>query len=128
MWYGIGADLVLLLHAGFVLFVMAGALLLLKWRWMVWVHLPAVAWGALIEFTGWICPLTPLEYRLRTLAGEPAAETDFIGRYLPYLLYPAALTREIQLLLGLLVLVVNVALYRWLFFRASGEKPERSTR
>lgn len=128
MWYGIGADLVLLLHASFVLFVVAGALLVLRWRWLVWIHLPAVAWGALIEFTGWICPLTPLEHRLRTLAGEPATEIDFIGRYLPSLLYLATLTREIQLLLGLLVLVVNLALYWWLFFRLSGEKLERSTR
>ncbi|MCW5799098.1 MAG: conserved membrane protein of unknown function [Nitrospira sp.] len=122
MWYGIGADVVLLLHLGFVLFVIGGGLLLVKWRRLVWGHLPAVVWGALVEFAGWICPLTPLENRLRGLAGESAAEADFIGRYLPPLLYPPALTREIQILLGMVVLLVNLALYWWVFFRLSGEK------
>ena len=122
MWYRTGADFVLLLHLGFVLFVMAGGLLLLKWRGLVWIHLPAVAWGVLVELTGWICPLTPLENHLRSLAGESSAEGDFVGRYLPSLLYPAALTREIQLLLGILVLLVNLALYWQVFFRTKGEQ------
>ncbi len=123
MGYRIGADLVLLLHLGFVLFVIAGGLLLVKWPGLIWIHLPSVVWGTLVEFTGWICPLTPLENRLRALAGESATEADFIGRYLPALLYPETLTREIQLLLGLLVLVVNLVLYWWVFCKASGEKP-----
>ena len=123
MWYRIGVDLVLLLHLGFVLFVIGGGLLLVKWQGMVWIHLPAVAWGALVEFMGWICPLTPLENRLRALAGESATEADFIGRYLPALLYPATLTREIQILLGMVVLFVNVALYWLVFFRHPGGKP-----
>lgn len=123
MGYQIGADLVLLLHLGFVLFVIGGGLLLVKWRGMVWVHLPAVAWGALVEFMGWICPLTPLENRLRTLAGESATEADFITRYLPDLLYPATLTRQIQILLGTVVLLVNLALYWLIFFRHQGGKP-----
>ncbi len=123
MWYRVGADLVLLLHLGFVLFVIGGGVLLLKWRALAWLHVPAVAWGALIEFTGWICPLTPLEHDLRTLGGESTGGTDFIGRYLPPLLYPAALTREIQILLGLLVLLVNVMLYWLVFFRRPGGKP-----
>lgn len=123
MEYRIGADLVLLVHLGFVLFVMAGGLLLLKWRRLVWIHLPAVVWGALVELTGWICPLTPLESHLRTLAGESATGADFIGRYLPPLLYPATLTREIQLLLGMIVVLVNAALYWWVFFRPSDERP-----
>lgn len=117
------SDLVLLLHLGFVLFVIAGGLLLVKWPRLAWLHLPAAVWGAVVEFTGWICPLTPLEHHLRTLAGESATEADFIGHYLPPLLYPETLTREIQLLLGLLVLVVNLALYWWVFCKASGEKP-----
>lgn len=123
MWYQTGADIVLLLHLCFIVFVIAGGFLLLKWRGLVWVHLPAVAWGALVEFTGWVCPLTPLEHHLRSLAGESSAEGDFIGRYLPPLLYPAALTREIQLLLGMLVLLVNLALYWRVFFKPwSGQK------
>jgi hypothetical protein len=121
MWYRIGADFVLLLHLGFVLFVTAGALLLLKWPRMVWVHLPAAVWGSLVEFTGWICPLTPLESQLRALAGEGTTEADFIVRYLPPLLYPETLTREIQILLGLLVLVVNLALYWLALFRPAGK-------
>ena len=122
MWYRTGADFVLLLHVSFVLFVIAGGLLLLKWRGLVWIHLPAVVWGVLVELTGWICPLTPLENHLRSLAGESLAEGDFVGRYLPSLLYPAALTREIQLLLGILVLLVNLALYWRVFFRTKGEQ------
>ncbi|MGC3975984.1 MAG: DUF2784 domain-containing protein [Nitrospira sp.] len=122
MWYRTGADFVLLVHLGFVLFVMAGGLLLLKWRGLVWIHLPAVAWGALVEFSGWICPLTPLENHLRSLAGESSEEADFIGRYLPALLYPAGLTREIQLLLGMVVVLVNLGLYWWVLFRPSAEK------
>ncbi|MBS0170896.1 MAG: DUF2784 domain-containing protein [Nitrospira sp.] len=117
MGYRIGADFVLLVHLGFVLFVITGGLLLLKWRKMVWIHLPAAIWGSLVEFTGWICPLTPLENHLRRLAGESAADADFIGRYLPSLLYPATLTREIQVLLGMAVVMVNLALYWRAFFR-----------
>ncbi|HAP39087.1 MAG TPA: DUF2784 domain-containing protein [Nitrospira sp.] len=123
MWYRVGADLILLLHLAFVLFVVTGGLLLVKWPRLAWLHLPAAVWGAVVEFTGWICPLTPLESQLRALAGESATEADFIGRYLPPLLYPETLTREIQILLGLLVLAVNLALYCWMFFKASGEKP-----
>lgn len=121
MWYRVAADLVLLLHLAFVLFVIGGGLLLLKWRGLVWVHLPAVAWSAMVEFTGWVCPLTPLENDLRSLAGESATAADFISRYLPPLLYPAMLTREIQILLGLVVLLANVVMYWWVFFRPSGE-------
>ncbi len=120
MWYRVAADFVLLLHLAFVLFVIGGGLLLLKWRGMVWIHLPAVAWGAMVEFTGWVCPLTPLENDLRRLAGESATAADFISRSLPPLLYPAMLTREIQILLGLVVLSANVAMYWWVFFRPSG--------
>ena len=69
MGYRFLADLVLLLHLVFVLFALAGGLLLLKWPRLVWLHLPAVAWGALVEFTVWICPLTPLENTLREVAG-----------------------------------------------------------
>jgi Protein of Unknown function (DUF2784). len=115
MWYRLGADLVLLLHLAFVVFVVAGGLLVLKWPRIAWVHLPAAAWGALVEFTGWICPLTPLENTLRAMAGTAAYDSDFITHYILPLLYPAQLTRGIQLILGLVVLGVNVALYSWLW-------------
>ncbi len=117
MWYRLGADLVLLLHLAFVVFVMAGGLLALKWPSIVWAHLPAAAWGALVEFTGWVCPLTPLENTLRVRAGASAYDSDFIGHYVMPFLYPAQLTRSIQLILGLSVLGVNVAIYGCLWRR-----------
>lgn len=121
MGYHVAADIVLLLHVSFVLFVIGGGLLVVKWRGMIWLHLPAVAWGAWVEFAGWLCPLTPLENHWRSLAGESAADADFIGRYLPSLLYPATLTRELQVLLGMVVVVVNLALYWRVFFRGSNK-------
>lgn len=111
------ADLVLLLHLGFVLFVLFGALLVLRWPGLAWLHLPAVVWGAAIEFGGWICPLTPLENHFRRLAGAAGYSGGFIEEYLLAALYPAGLTREIQIMLGLLVLAVNGAVYAWLWRR-----------
>ncbi|MBA3754213.1 MAG: DUF2784 domain-containing protein, partial [Nitrospira sp.] len=81
------------------------------------IHVTAAVWGAIVEFTGWICPLTPLEQFLRVGAGSLAYETDFIGHYLLPLLYPAALTRDIQPMLGMIVIGVNVALYGWIWRR-----------
>jgi hypothetical protein len=115
--YALLADLVLVLHLAFVLFVALGALLVWKWRGLAWVHLPAAAWGAAIEFAGWICPLTPLENRLRALAGEAAYEEDFIARYLLPVIYPTGLTREAQIALGLIVVVVNAAIYAAILLR-----------
>lgn len=115
MWYRIGADLVLLLHVAFVLFVLAGGLLVLKWPRIVWAHVPAATWGAIVECTGWICPLTPLENGLRTLAGADPYDSDFIEQYLLTLLYPAVLTRNIQILLGIAVVLVNAVVYWWVF-------------
>ena len=117
MWYRLGADLVLLLHLAFVLFVVAGGLLVLKWPRLAWLHLPAVTWGALVEFTGWICPLTPLENILRTLAGASTYDSDFIEHYILPLLYPAELTRDTQLILGMIVIGVNILAYGWLWRR-----------
>lgn len=105
------ADLVVLLHLAFILFVMLGGLLVLRWRRLMWLHLPVVVWGAAIEFVGWICPLTPLENRLRAAAGEAGYSGGFIEHYLIPLIYPAGLTRELQWLLGALVLLVNAAVY-----------------
>lgn len=118
MWYRLGADLVLPFHLAFVLFVLAGGLLVLKWPRLAWLHLPAVAWGAVVEFTGWICPLTPLENALRAMARAAAYDSDFIAHYILPLLYPAQLTRDIQLILGFVVLGVNVALYGWLWHQS----------
>ena len=86
-----------------------------------WLHLPAAIWGAIVEYTGWICPLTPIEHTLRAMAGESAYGSDFIGHYLLPLMYPAGLTRPVQMLLGTAVVLVNVTIY-WLVF---GKPPRR---
>lgn len=105
------ADLALALHAAFIVFVLLGGLLVLRWRRLVWLHLPCVAWGILIELAGWICPLTPLENTLRAAAGSDGYETGFIEHYLGPLIYPAGLTSGIQYLLAAIVLLVNAAVY-----------------
>lgn len=115
MWYSWLADLILCLHVGFVLFVIVGGLLVLKWRWVAWLHLPAAVWGAVVEFTGWICPLTPLENWLRAQDGKNSYRSDFIGQYLLPVLYPEDLTRDLQLLLGTVVVVLNAAVYWWVW-------------
>ena len=105
------ADVIVFLHFAFVVFVVLGALLVLRWPRLAWVHIPAVLWGALVEFTGWICPLTPLENRLRRASGETAYQGDFIAHYILPVLYPNGLTRRDQLMLGAVALAVNVAIY-----------------
>jgi len=109
--YGLLADAVLVTHFGFVLFVVFGGLLVLKWRKVAWLHLPAAAWGVAIEYAGWICPLTPLENNLRAHAGESGYEGDFISTYLLPVIYPEGLTRETQVLLGSVALLFNLAIY-----------------
>ena len=111
------ADFLVLLHFTFVLFVLFGGLLILIWRWMIWLHLPAAGWGALIEFTGWTCPLTPLEHWLRETGGGPRYQSGFIEYYILPLLYPAGLTGQLQVLLGLLVLLLNCGVYLLMFRR-----------
>ncbi len=107
----LAADAVLLLHGVFILFVVAGGLLALRWPLAAAVHLPCAAWGAYIEFSGGICPLTPLEQRLRTLAGEAGYTGGFIEHYLLPLIYPAGLTPTVQVVLGSGVIVVNLIVY-----------------
>ncbi len=118
MWYGFFADLVLWLHLLFVLFVMLGGFLILRWPAFAWLHLPAVAWGAYVEIAGRICPLTPLENWLRVRGGEVGYRGDFVTEYLVPLLYPAGLTQDVQLLLGGLVVLVNGGIYTWVLFRS----------
>jgi len=114
-WYAIAADLIVLLHFAFVLFVLLGGVLLLWWRKLIWLHLPAVIWGMLIEFTGWICPLTPYENRLREQAGLEMYDGDFVMRYIMPILYPEDLTRSLQIILGFVVLLVNAICYFYVF-------------
>ena len=105
------ADAVLLFHLAFVLFVVLGGLLVLRRPKLAWLHLPCAAWGVLIEFAGWICPLTPLEVSLRMRGGEAGYAGDFVGHYVTSVLYPAGLTRGAQALLGAFALLLNVAVY-----------------
>ncbi len=116
MIYHILADVVLCVHFLFVVFSLLGALLLVRWPKMVWGHLPAVGWAAWIEFSGNICPLTPLENMLRIRAGGSGYAGDFVGHYLLGVLYPDGLTRQTQIILGALVLGVNLVIYGYVFF------------
>lgn len=111
MPYGLWADLAVLLHLGFVLFVLAGALLVLRWPRLAWLHLPAAAWAVAIELLGGICPLTYLENYWRRLSGRGGYPGGFVEQYLEPLLYPVGLTLRDQRLIGLVVLVLNLALY-----------------
>lgn len=111
MLISFAADLLVAIHLAFILFVLLGGLLVLRWRWVIWAHLPAVAWGALLEFKGWVCPLTPLENRLRDLAGEAGYSHSFIEEYLAPIIYPMGLTPVIQVYLGVGVLTLNLIVY-----------------
>jgi hypothetical protein len=119
MAYRIAADAVLATHLVFVLFVVFGGWLVLRAPALAWLHLPAAAWGAFVEFSGRICPLTPLEVALRQAAGEVGYGGDFVGHYLVALIYPGGLTRELQVLIGVVVLLVNLAVYCVLWRRRS---------
>ena len=111
MIYKLLADFVSIAHLAFVLFVILGGIAVWRAPKLAWLHLPAVAWGALIEFMGWICPLTPWEQSLRRLAGEEGYSGGFVEHYLLPVLYPHGLTRDAQIILGVLVLAINVAIY-----------------
>ncbi len=111
MAYRILADGVVVVHFGFVLFIALGAGLVWRWRPVMWVHLPAAAWGVLIECTGWTCPLTPLENWLRWLGEQAGYGDGFVEHYLLSMLYPEGLTRSVQVTLGVVVLVLNLLLY-----------------
>lgn len=117
MLYRLAANLVLIVHFAFVAFVVFGALLVMRWPRVMVLHIPAVAWGILVEFMGILCPLTPLEARLRELGGGVGYRGDFIGYYIGAVLYPAGLTRALQIGLGLGALLLNAAAYTYLFVR-----------
>jgi hypothetical protein len=117
MFYRVLADLVVLLHLFFIIFVVTGGFVALRWAWFALLHLPAAAWGAFIEFSGTICPLTPVENNFRRMAGQQGYSSGFIEHYLIPIIYPTGLTHEIQVLLGLFVITVNLVLYSFLFRR-----------
>ena len=110
------ADILVLFHIGFILFVIFGGFLVIRWRLIIWLHLPCAIWGVLIEFAGWICPLTPLENRLRHSAGSSGYSGGFIENYIIPLIYPTELTREIQYALGFGVIAINLCAYGLVLF------------
>ena len=111
MIFRVLADAIVVVHLVFVAFVVCGGVLVLRWPRVAWVHLPAAAWGAWVEFAGWICPLTPFENWLRVQGGAATYTTGFVERYLLPVLYPASLSRDVQWTLGLLVILLNGIVY-----------------
>ena len=115
MLYSLLADLVLILHAIFVIFVVLGGVAVLWYRRLIWLHAPCALWGILIEYLGWICPLTYLENYLRSAAGSRGYSDGFVDHYLVPLVYPSGLTTDMQLLLGTAVLAINIMIYMFLW-------------
>lgn len=113
----LAADFVVLLHFAFILFVVSGGLAVLRWPRFMWLHIPAVAWGAFIELTGRVCPLTPLENRLRIAAGQAGYSGGFIEQYLIPVVYPEGLPRWFQISLGVGVVAINLVFYGLLVAR-----------
>lgn len=118
MWFRVLADAVLVIHLAFIAFVVFGGLIVLRWPRFAWLHLPAAFWGVFIEFSGRICPLTPLENWLRVRGGERGYAGGFIDHYITSLIYPDGLTRTMQIGIGLFVLAFNVFVY-WRVLRRS---------
>lgn len=125
MLYRIAADALVFFHLLFILFVLFGGLLVVYRPWLALLHLPAAAWGVSVEFFGLYCPLTPLENELRQAAGQHGYEGGFIDHYLLPLIYPAGLTPQIQLWLGLVVLSINLAVYSLLLWRSPRQSLRR---
>jgi hypothetical protein len=119
MFYSISADLVVVVHLGFVVFALLGAVLIIWQRWIIWLHFPAFLWAVWIECTGGICPLTPLENWLRIKGGQDGYEAGFVATYLLPLLYPAGLTRSVQFVLAMIVILINVVIYGFLIYKHS---------
>jgi hypothetical protein len=113
MIYRILAETVLLAHFTFILFVIFGGLLTFRWRKAAWVHLPCLAWGAVMVMAGWVCPLTPLENSLRRRAGLEGYDTGFIEHYLLPVVYPQGMTFTVQIVLGVMLLGFNIFVYLW---------------
>lgn len=111
------ADCVVVVHLLFIVFVVGGGVLVQRWPKLLIAHLPAACWGAFVELSGWVCPLTPLENHLRQAAGQAGYAESFIGHYVLPIIYPAGLTRDIQFALAGLVILINLALYMRLLQR-----------
>jgi len=122
MLFRLLADITVVFHFAFILFAVLGGLLTFWWKKAIWLHIPVVLWAAAIEFRGWICPLTPLENWLRKKGGECGYHGGFVEEYILPVVYPAGLTREVQIVLGILVLAVNLMIY-WRVIRSRRARP-----
>lgn len=111
MLYRLLANAVVVCHALFILFVVLGGFLAWRWRWLAVIHIPCAVWGMLIEYRGWICPLTPLENALRAKAGQQGYSGGFVEHYVLPAIYPSGLTPRIQTVLGSAVLLINLFAY-----------------
>jgi len=111
------ADLILAFHAAFVVFVVLGGLLTLRWPRAVWIHVPCALWGSSVVIAGWICPLTPVESALRRAAGEGGYAGGFLDHWVRLVLYPPGLTREVQVALGVAAVAFNLGVYAWAWRR-----------
>jgi len=107
----VGADALTIVHFAFIAFVLAGGFLVLRHRRWAWLHLPAVAWAAWTEFTATVCPLTPWENALRVAAGQAGYDGGFVEHYVVPIIYPRGLTHEVQIVLGVVVVALNAAVY-----------------
>ncbi|MFP3874390.1 MAG: DUF2784 domain-containing protein [Thiohalophilus sp.] len=117
MLYLLLAELTVLAHFLFVVFVTVGGLAVLRWPKLAWLHLPALLWGIYIQFSGGYCPLTPLEKTFRQLAGMNTYEGGFINHYLIPIIYPPGLTYEMQIMIGIVLIVFNVLIYSLVVYR-----------
>lgn len=130
MWFEAGADFVVVVHLLFIAFVIGGVFLAWRWPRLIWAHVPVAIYGTLVEFVGFTCPLTLVENGLRRRAGEQGYHGGFIDHYLVKVIYPPGLTRELQIGLGLLLLLTVVIGYRGFLRRhplGPGAKSSRSS-
>ena len=127
MLYGLLANAVVIVHVGFVAFVVFGGILAWRWRRIAWIHVPTLLYGATIEFVGWVCPLTPLENHFRRLAGQSGYAGGFIEHYIIPVLYPTDWTIRLRVVLGTFVLVVNALAYGVYFWRIAKARPSPPT-
>ena len=124
MLFQVLADIIVLIHFAFIILVAFGGLLVFRWRWIFWFHLPAVIWGMLIELAGWICPLTPLENLFRRKGGAAGYESSFVDHYILPLVYPDHLNRRMQIGLGLLVFIINLSIYGTVLIKTSARRSQ----
>lgn len=117
MFYHILADLVVIVHLLFIIFALFGGLLLLLRNYLVFIHIPAAIWAALISFKGWVCPLTPLENHLRSATGSEGYTVGFVEHYLIPVIYPVGLTPTIQILFGIIVVIANLGIYAFVYYK-----------